>query len=165
MSHSTSSPSPQVTDREKYAETVQFKILDWYITIGRSFVSVGDAVDSLRLYSGMDMQTLGQAIAEINSLRRSIQLFASTLFTREDMKKVRDYEECLKESLARPGRKTISKDVEQRKRGYLEGRLWAEDQYQALLLQHDSLRNIVAANRWFELSGRPESKGGSLHLG
>ena len=160
MSQSTNSPRP-----EKYAETVQFKILDWYLTIGRSFVSVGDAVDSLRTFSGMDVQALGQTIADINGLRRSIQMFTTTLFTKDDMKKVKPYESCLKESMGRPDRKPISREVEARKRSYLEGRLWAEDNYGALILQHDSLRDIVAGNKWFELSGRPESRGASIDLG
>ena len=112
----------------------------------------------------MDTQTLAETTAEIMGLRRSIQLFVATLFITEDMKKVRSYDDALKESIQRAGRKTISKDVEGRKKGYLEGRLWAEDNYTALMLQHSSIRDIVAERRWFDINGQPDKRKHTLDL-
>lgn len=110
------------------------------------------------------MQTLGQTIADINSLKRSIQLFVATLFIKEDMKKVRSFDDCLAESMSRAGRKKVSENVEMRKQSYLEGRLWTEDHYQALLLQHYSLRDIVSDNKWFNMNGQPDKRAHSTGI-
>lgn len=150
--------------QESYAETTQYKILDWYMDIGRSLAKAGALMDYAFGSSRMVPEVLDQLYAELTIAKNSLIWFPSTLFTKDDIENVAPYDKCLENAKARKGRKPVAQDIDEQKKNYLQFRLDLQDEYVALASQMVSVREIMAANNWFELTKRPKPRPHSTDL-
>jgi hypothetical protein len=154
----------EIEKRESYAETTQFKILDWYLDIGRSMARAGSLLDYVFQSRRMDNEALQALYEELITAKNGLVWFPHTLFTKEDIEKVLSYRESLDRAKQRKERRPIAQDIDEAKRSYLQSRLDLQDEYAALTLQMDSVRKIMADNKWFELTKRPAPREHSTNL-
>ena len=154
----------QVEKKETYAETTQYKILDWYLDIGRSMARAGALLDYVFQTNRMDFEALRLLYEELTTAKNDLVWFPHTLLTKEDIVKVVGYPQALEEARQRKNRRPVAQDIDEEKRRYLQSRLDLQDEYLALALQMDSIRKIMAANKWFDLTKRPEPRKHDIDL-
>lgn len=140
----------QPNPRDAYANTIVFKVIEWYDQLGKMLWDVETMLTVMRVkgrVTGKEAEELTTLLARTGT---GITRFSSTYFLPADEMKMTKYEEA---EASLEDADTPESDYGNY-RVFLEFISASEKTFNALLMQFAGVKRIMTANHWFDLKGR-----------